>query len=305
LVPMRSRRRSATGWSAAGTLLAALAGSVAGAAAVAGAEDAAAGASALFPASLAGSAAGAVATVAGGVVAGAVGAVAVSFVLSLVALSLVVSCVGAAAVAGASVPLSDTLAISVAGDTVAVVSSLKSLGVGGGTLAGSGIGTAASMADWAAVLRGMSLCASADVADTVRKVAATAIRTRSNPPREFTQSRIVAFPRMICSVVDTASVSSASFRSSAGVESCGTLLRNNSRQTITQASLRQPVPHEATHDKLTRGETLGQTLCQTLGHTNAAFLPWGFSFVCHLKATVHMFHGCQHLRQFSAAIETP
>jgi hypothetical protein len=88
-------------------------------------------------------------------------------------------------------------AVSGAGFTDAVLSalmssSLKSLAVGGGTLAGSGRGIAASIASSAALLRGVSPCARAEVADTVRKVAATAISTRSNPPRVFTQSRIVA-----------------------------------------------------------------------------------------------------------------
>jgi hypothetical protein len=75
--------------------------------------------------------------------------------------------------------------------TLAVVSSLKSLMVGGGTLAGSGRGIAASIASSAALDRGGSLCAIADVADTARKLAATAISTRSNPPRLFRQSRII------------------------------------------------------------------------------------------------------------------
>src|SRR5437763_15516238 len=70
-----------------------------------------------------------------------------------------------------------------------------SLAVGGGTLAGAGRGTAASVASSAALVRGVSLCpASADVADTARKVAATAIRTRSNPARLVEQSRIVTPP---------------------------------------------------------------------------------------------------------------
>jgi hypothetical protein len=60
-------------------------------------------------------------------------------------------------------------------------------------LAGSGFGTAASMASSAGSLRCVSLWARAELADTVRKVAATVISTRSNPPREFTESRIVAF----------------------------------------------------------------------------------------------------------------
>src|SRR4029079_17553622 len=77
----------------------------------------------------------------------------------------------------------------------AMVSILKSLAVGGGTLAGSGRGTAASIASSAGLVRGPSLWASAEVADTARKVAATAISTRSNPARLLEQSRIVTFPR--------------------------------------------------------------------------------------------------------------
>src|SRR5690242_15744198 len=60
-------------------------------------------------------------------------------------------------------------------------------------LAGCGIGIAASIARSAA-LRDALDCASADVADTVRKVAATAISTRSNPPRFIELSRIVTPP---------------------------------------------------------------------------------------------------------------
>jgi hypothetical protein len=97
--------------------------------------------------------------------------------------------------AGASAALSvvtgaGTVATGAAGVVEAVVSILKSAAVGGGTLAGSGRGTAASMASSAAVLREGS-CANAEVADIVRKVAATAIKTRSNPPRLFKQTRII------------------------------------------------------------------------------------------------------------------
>ena len=83
----------------------------------------------------------------------------------------------------------------VASGTEAVVSILKSPMVGGGTLAGSGRGTAASIASSAALARGVvDWAASAEVADTVRKVAATAISTRSNPARFVEQSRIVTPP---------------------------------------------------------------------------------------------------------------
>src|SRR5437763_973109 len=59
----------------------------------------------------------------------------------------------------------------VSGFTEAVVSILKSAMVGGGTFAGSGRGIAASIASSAAVLRAVSACANAAVAETVRKVA--------------------------------------------------------------------------------------------------------------------------------------
>jgi hypothetical protein len=94
---------------------------------------------------------------------------------------------------------------------VAVVSDLKSLAVGGGTLAGSGRGTAASIASSAALLRGGSDCASAEVADTVRKVAATAISTRSNPARFFEQSRIIIPLRRNCPAMEQLSVLPVSF----------------------------------------------------------------------------------------------
>jgi hypothetical protein len=95
--------------------------------------------------------------------------------------------------AGASAALSVVTGAGAvaAGVVEAVVSILKSAAVGGGTLAGSGRGIAASIASSAGVLREGS-CANAEVADIVRKVAATAINTRSNPPRLFRQSRIIA-----------------------------------------------------------------------------------------------------------------
>src|SRR5712672_1936694 len=64
----------------------------------------------------------------------------------------------------------------------------------GGRFTGSGRGTAASIASSAALLRAGLAWASAEVADTARKVAATAISTRSNPARLVEQSRIVTPP---------------------------------------------------------------------------------------------------------------
>src|SRR5438270_11721319 len=126
---MRSRSRSATGWPAAGTRLAALTGSLAG-----WVPGAAAGA----VADLSGSAAGTVWTLDG----------------VLEGCAVAVFCAGAAAG-----DVATDLPASCAGDTDAVLSdlmssSLKSLAVGGGTLAGSGRGIAASIASSAALLRG-------------------------------------------------------------------------------------------------------------------------------------------------------
>src|ERR1044071_5500314 len=100
-----SRRRSATGWSAGATVL-------------------------TFTGSLAGSAAGAVAVAAGGA------AVAASLAAGGVAAGAVTVSAGLGS-AGFSTAFA-------ASGTVAVVSILKSLAVGGGTLGGSGRGGAAS-----------------------------------------------------------------------------------------------------------------------------------------------------------------
>src|SRR5919198_3727487 len=160
-----SRSRSATGWSAGATVL-------------------------TFTGSLAGSAAGAVAVAAGGVVVAAslglaAGAVTVSAGL--------ISVLGSAAFGAVTGSAGFSVALAASG-TAPVESILKSPMVGGGTFAGSGRGTAASIASSAALARGVSDgAASAEVADTVRKVAATAISTRSNPAR-FEQSRIVTPP---------------------------------------------------------------------------------------------------------------
>src|SRR6185295_4092066 len=157
-----SRRRPATGWSAGATVL-------------------------TFTGSLTGSAAGAVAVAAGGV------AVAASLAAGAGAVTTSAGLGSAALAAGlGSAGLSIAFAAS---GTVAVVSILKSPMVGGGTLAGSGRGTAASIASSAALARGVvDWPARAEVAETVRKVAATAISTRSNPARFVEQSRIVTPP---------------------------------------------------------------------------------------------------------------
>src|SRR5213075_2280017 len=169
-----SRRRSATGWSAGATVL-------------------------TFTGSLAGSAAGAVAVAAGGVAVAAslaAGAVTVSAGLISAGLGSAAFAAGLGSVGLSVALLSVALAAS---GTVAVVSILKSPTVGGGTLAGSGRGTAASIASSAALARGVvDWAASAEVADTVRKVAATAISTRSNPARFVEQSRIVTPPWANC-----------------------------------------------------------------------------------------------------------
>ena len=186
---------SATGWSAGGTLLAALVGS------------------------LAGSGVGVAVTASGG---GAVGVVAVSLLpVSFLLSFLLVSAAGAVTSsaglvsAGFSVVFSIVfgsvaLGASVPGalGTDAVVSSLKSSMVGGGRFAGSGRGIAASIASSAALLRAGLACASAEVAATVRKVAATVIRTRSNPARFFKRSLILTPPWANCPGMEQLSVSS-------------------------------------------------------------------------------------------------
>src|SRR4029077_12163326 len=114
--------------------------------------------------------------------------------------------------------------------TEAVVSILKSLIVGGGTLAGSGRGIAASIASSAALLRDGSAWAIAEVAETVRNVAATAIRTRSNPPRLFKQSRIVT-PLW---ANRSRSRNSSGYRRAASAKSAGLANMQRPRNDLTQ-----------------------------------------------------------------------
>src|SRR5205823_4012939 len=150
-----SRSLSATGWSAGGTLLAAFGVSLGCSFGVS------------WACSLVGSAAG-VAAAAGKVPASA-GAVTTSE-------SLLAAAFSPEAVISAAAGLA---------------SALKSLMPGGGRLAGSGRGIAASIASSAALLRTGSPWANAELAETARKIAATAISTRSSPARFFEQSRIV------------------------------------------------------------------------------------------------------------------
>jgi hypothetical protein len=132
------------------------------------------------------------------------------------------------------------LAAGAGGVVEAVVSSLKSAAVGGGTLAGSGRGMAASIASSAAVLR-EDCCAIAELADTVMKVAATAINTRSIPPRLFKQSRIYHTPRVTLPRRGTVWLSFVSLRQEAGLpipHVCTLRFTAND----TQAPLSQPAP---------------------------------------------------------------
>ena len=123
---------SATGWSAGGTVLTLTAGSAAGV------VEAAAGAGA----------AGATVAVAGAVRAGGVAAVSVEAGSGTLGASVAFSGVtGAGAVAtSAGLVLVGFAASAVAGVVEPVASILKSAAVGGGTLAGSGRGIAASIA---------------------------------------------------------------------------------------------------------------------------------------------------------------
>ena len=142
--------------------------------------------------------------------------------------------------------------------TEAVDSILKSPMVGGGTLAGSGRGTAASIASSAALARGVvDWAASAEVADTVRNVAATAISTRSNPARFVEQSRIVTPPWAKLPRHGTVvKVSSSRLAREAPARSVlsRTPARHGSNADDTYAPLMQPAPCGTTHDKLTSND---------------------------------------------------
>ena len=96
--------------------------------------------------------------------------------------------------------------------------------------------------------------ARAEVADTARKVAATAIRTRSNPARLVEQSRIVTPPWAKLprhgTVVRYRS-SQLARKAPASIGSVGTPARNDSNADDTCAPFMQPAPCGATHDKLT------------------------------------------------------
>src|SRR4051794_39646060 len=150
-----SRSLSAIGWSAGGTLLAAL-------------GDSFSSFGVSLACSLAGSAAG-IAAFAGKVPASAGALVTTSDGLLAAAFSAEVAVSAAAG----------------------LVSALKSLMLGGGRFAGSGRGIAASIASSAALLRTGSPWANAGLAEIARKVAASVISTRPNPARLFAQSRIV------------------------------------------------------------------------------------------------------------------
>src|ERR1700681_158926 len=127
----------------------------------------------------------------------------------------------------------------VASGTDAVVSGLKSLMLTGGRFTGSGRGIAASIASSAALLRAGLAWASAEVADTVRKVAATAIRTRSNPARLVEQSRIVTPLGETAPSWNSSCIVRHSFRRHATIH----------MQTI-HALPAYSQRHAATHDKL-------------------------------------------------------
>src|SRR5438874_3286007 len=224
-----SRRRSATGWSAGATVL-------------------------TFTGSLAGSAAGAMAVAAGGMaVAASLAAGTVTVSAGFVSADLA-SALGSAAFAAASGSFGFATALAASG-TVAVVSILKSPTVGGGTLAGSGRGTAASMASSAALARGVvDWAASAEVADTVRKVAATAISTRSNPARFIEQSRIITPPWANCPGMEQSlGIIRHGLRGKRRLDPflSRTPARHGSNADDTYAPIMQPAPCGTTHDKLT------------------------------------------------------
>jgi hypothetical protein len=178
---------------------------------------------------------------------------------------------------------------SAAGAVDAVVSILKSLAVGGGKLTGSGRGTAASIASSAGLLR-FGPCANADVADTVRKVAATAISTRSNPPRLFFESRIVTPlwvkpPRQgtVPVIIGQSSLKPAR------------LPHTPARDKPVRIPGRYRRPFSA--DRTKRGNSRQTDFRITPFATDGALLPRTPPFVCHLQATVRKF--CNDRRLWS------
>ena len=208
-----------------------------------------------FTGSLAGSTVGAVAVAAGGV--------AVAASLAAVCAVTVRRVLGSAAFAAELGSAGLSIALAASG-TVAVVSILKSPMVGGGTLAGSGRGTAASIASSAALARGVvDWAASAEVADTVRKVAATAISTRSNPARFVEQSRIVTPPWANCPGMEQSlgivGHGLAGSAGSIGSQSYAWTPRFKRRRYM--CPFMQPAPCGTTHDKLTSTARLHSGLC--------------------------------------------
>ncbi len=292
---MMSRSRSATGWSAGATLLAALVGSLAGsaagvAAAAAGGGVGAAAAGSFLAVSLWAGAAFSGSTLAvSGLPGSAAGAATTSDFLVSAGFSVVFTGAGADA-------------------SVLTTSGLKSLTVGGGTLAGSGRGIAASIASSAALLRDGSVCPSAEDADTARKVAATANSTRSYPARWFERSRIISSPGRCCLDAKLLAVSSVSrvllrrrpdrfgkrIQSAHRIvsectPSSGMPARNNSYADDTRAPLLQPALRGASHDKLTSSIRLA---------ADCALLPRSRPFVCHRQATVRMFRNRARFNSF-------
>jgi hypothetical protein len=147
-------------------------------------------------------------------------------------------------------------------------------------LAGSGRGIAASIASSAALLR-RPAWAKSEVADTVRKVAATAISTRSYPARFFERSRIVAplgrncpgmeqflnfvrtaslEKRPACSVVPRAAFRNCFVAERRPPSRTATPARNDGYADDTYASLMQPTPRGASHDSLTSKNPLCNAL---------------------------------------------
>jgi hypothetical protein len=102
---------------------------------------------------------------------------------------------------------------------------------------------------------------------------------------------------MICSIMEAASVSSVSFSSSVGVLK---VRRVDAQRFLSKRYLRRAFAASAA-----RGNSRQTDSRETFGQANRVFVPCDFSFVCHRKATVHMFHRCSSLRRFSVAAEVP
>ncbi|MDB5629256.1 MAG: hypothetical protein JWQ51_1596, partial [Tardiphaga sp.] len=160
----------------------------------------------------------------------------------------------------------------------------------------SGIGTAASMARSAALERGASVgdWANAADAETVKKVAATAIRTRSKPVRRFESCRISHPLGEAIPALGQVRFHSSQLRQPRHRRSLGTSARQSARNGSRRWRQRDDFKADGTHEHYTHTIPAPSAAHRTSRQTdrNIACLQRGrwrgdcFSWVCHRTATV-------------------